>query len=206
MKEHPIIFNTDMVKAILEGRKTMTRRLNALEKINDNPVNWIVKMENIEAHFYNSNTDKNKEIKCPYGQPGDLLWVRETWKKSDFPEADGPFEYKASVDYDTAWNRGIWRPSIHMPKSAARIWLRITDIRVERLQDITGEDAAKEGTDWTPPLVTPEECSETERNLVYKHSFERLWNSIHGWCAWDKNPWVWVVSFEDISSFINHKS
>ncbi len=202
MKESPIIFSTTMVQAVTDGRKTMTRRIIKPQP-KDHYFQSLVLHATGRFTFapngqYNINLKDILEVKCPYGQPGDLLWVREKTilnnnSNTYWPVAGG---YVKTANYEKVI------PSIHMPKAAARVWLRITDIRVERLHDIKGEDAAKEGTEWSHPLVTPEECSEAERNLLYKHSFENLWNSMYGCYAWARNPWVWVLSFEYLK---NHK-
>lgn len=213
----PILFNTEMVRAILDGRKSCTRRL--------------VKPQPDEKHTYplgfvNDSTEI-KDIgsfgfgmseyggliqyaKPPY-QPGDILYVRETWclrydGEKYFYKADKntPREEKRLIDY----NNTSWHPSIHMPKEAARIWLKVTSVRVERLQEITEEQACMEGTDpwdevcyenngWNPTFSDPD--SGGAPNMV--DGFHKLWNSTikksdldrYGW---DANPWVWVIEFE----------
>ena len=151
MAERPIIFSAPMVRAILAGRKTMTRRLAT------SPLR-----------------------KC---EPGDLLWVRETWAPSDPVPA-----YKADNPNSDGWG---WRPSIHMPRSASRITLRVTAVRVERLQDISEEDATAEG-------VNPAVAGRSRWNYpIYSHrtGFVRLWNELHGEHAWLGNPEVVAISF-----------
>jgi hypothetical protein len=179
--EKPILFSTSMVQAILEGRKTQTRRV-----IKPQPgpelkfFGWQVP-EYTHVAFGNNFRIESKH-RNPYGQSGDLLWVRETWKNADFPEAEGPYEYKASMaDINAGWNKGIWKPSIHMPKHAARIWLRVKDVKVERLQEISYADAKAEGVE-------------------YPHDFYDLWFKINGPLSWNANPWVWVVEFEVVST------
>lgn len=222
----PILFNTEMVRAILDGRKTCTRRL--------------VKPQPDEEHtfplgFVTDSTEK-KEVGCfgfgineyggsiqyaklPY-QSGDTLYVRETvWQKTGhYLDVDGEtkavwcneFKYVASDEKpETGWNYS-WakRPSIHMPKEAARIWLKVTDVRVERLQEITEEQAQMEGTDpwdevcyenngWHPTLSDPD--SGGDPNMV--DGFHKLWNSTIKKSDLDRygcdaNPYVWVISFE----------
>ena len=138
MKEKQILFNTDMVKAVLDGRKTQTRR--------------IVK-EPIESSFFKNEKQNiklgHRWVNCPYGQPGDRLWVRETWADLRYTGFDNPFAYKATTSGEGDLIRGEygikWKPSIHMPREACRLVLDITDVRVERLQDITEDDAQAEG-------------------------------------------------------------
>jgi hypothetical protein len=159
MKERPILFSTPMVSAILEGRKTQTRRI----------------LKNPEVSMQN----------CPYGKPGDLLWVRETWGIEKRKEKRIVFKARMN-DYPIQDDR--WRPSIHMPKDAARIWLKLTEVRVERLQDITEKDAIAEGIeDESPYFYNP------------KYSFISLWESINGEGSFYQNPWVWVLTFEVLS-------
>ena len=191
----PILFNTEMVQAILGGRKSCTRRLVKYEpqgyfEVNENPV-------------YIYDTDWNQgRIKPPY-QPSDILYVRETFIQA----AAHIFWYKAD---DKPWmSKGLrWKPSIHMPKEAARIWLKVTDVRVERLQEITEEQACMEGTDpwdeacyenngWHPTFSDPD--SGGVPNMI--EGFHKLWNSTikksdidrYGWNA---NPYVFVIEFE----------
>ena len=181
MKERGIIFTGEMVRAILDGRKTQTRRV--VKHIPDlgSPDMWCKKIE-----IVNQICGDFKRY-CPYGQPGDRLWVRETW--APWPELwtrsdirDQSPLYRAERPF--VGNDVKWRPSNHMPRWASRINLEITDVRVERVQDITDEDALEEGVD--PDGYIP------------RTQFEALWNSIyekrgHGW---DKNPWVWVIEFK----------
>lgn len=185
-----MLFSTEMVKAILGGSKTMTRRMTGLQEINENPDQWKLfgleegititwKALTIGAGF-ESNTKKGW-IPCPYGRPGDMLWVRETF---GFPLRQ--LTYKASWKVDEYGTEPRWKPSIHMPKDAARIWLEITDIGVERLQNITESDAKAEGVEWEP--------------FSYKDGFMTLWQSINGHDSWSANPWVWVVSFKVLST------
>ncbi|MDA3943684.1 MAG: hypothetical protein PF694_09120 [Bacteroidetes bacterium] len=204
MKESPILFSTDMVKAILEGRKTQTRRINSLEGVNENPVNWLVKVINGFAFFYNSNTDKNLDIKCPYGQTGDLLWVREKFET----ETDGTVKFFAGnneVEHNTAYRQLTkWRPSIHMPKAAARIWLQITNVCIERLQDISDKDAIAEGIEKHPNDKTNVHYRNYHHEdflmITPKFSFKTLWEKTTGFDSWDANPWVWVITYKVLST------
>lgn len=187
----PILFNTEMVRAILDGRKTCTRR--------------IMKPQ-LTAHY------GTQYVKPPYG-PGDILYVRETWCALPVNEAGhmrghSVYYYKADGDLRPEGWRGKWKPSIHMPKEAARIWLKVTDVRVERLQEITEDGAWQEGTDcwddacyadngWHPTFEDPDSGG----NCDIIAGFEKLWNSTikksdldrYGWSA---NPYVFVIEFE----------
>lgn len=180
----PILFNMEMVRSILDGRKSCTRRI-----IKPQPQGYF---EVSEEPLYIYDTDgKQGKITPPY-QPGDILYVRETFIQA----AAHIFWYKAD---DKPWMSKdlLWKPSIHMPKEAARIWLKVTDVRVERLQDITGLSVQKEGIE-----LDPKECASkfdfiTELFLL----FQKLWDSTikksdldrYGW---DTNPYVWVIEFE----------
>lgn len=180
----PILFNMEMVRSILDGRKSCTRRI-----IKPQPQGYF---EVSEEPLYIYDTDgKQGKITPPY-QPGDILYVRETFIQA----AAHIFWYKAD---DKPWMSKdlLWKPSIHMPKEAARIWLKVTDVRVERLQDITGLSVQKEGIE-----LDPKECASkfdfiTELFLL----FQKLWDSTikksdldrYGW---NTNPYVWVIEFE----------
>lgn len=182
--EKPILFSTEMVHALLDGKKTQTRRL--------------VKMYKGDEHQLRQNSNWLFENKtCPYGKKGDLLWVRETFKKSEFT-LNG-FTYKANAHPEMP-NKG-WKPSIYMPKSAARIWLKVTNVRVERLKDISKSSALAEGV------------FEIEKDEAYKDymkqpgsyagpigSFFSLWESINGLDSLIADPWLWVIEFEVVST------
>ena len=184
----PILFNTEMVRAILDGRKTVTRRV-----VKPQPESRPTPMKKDSCWpgcFAIQGTAK--VIRPPY-QPGDTLWVRETWAKS----MAGTFMYQAD---DKAIMVERWRPSIHMPREAARLFLRVTGVRVERLKDIDGHGILKEGIDngkSNPAMGTRWENMQSM-------AFAELWNStltsadlpLYGWAA---NPWVWVIEFERIS-------
>lgn len=211
-KERPILFSGEMVRAILEGRKTQTRRVvkhNLVVppqefRVANGPLWW--------RWFSEPNTGL---IRSPYGQPGDRLWVRETWQavhfSKDFETGYVDDIYEAKVipksDDDGWWSpqyaadkhhqnhpedRGFgWRPSIHMPRWASRITLEVTSIRVERLQDISEEDARTEG-------VKPDEESSL---YTYRDAFSFLWESLNAarGYSWESNPFVWVVEFRRCS-------
>lgn len=187
----PILFNTEMVRAILDGRKSCTRRLVKIQP-KDNEYTVVFTRKDVQI-----KTEKTT-AKSPY-QVGDILYVRETWHKYIKRVGKGEschleefYGYKASV---TNWEDANepWRPSIHMPKEAARIWLRVTNVMVERLQDITSEQIHKEGVEVEEPYVLNGEEK--------RYAFSRLWDSTikksdldrYGWNA---SPWVWVIEFE----------
>lgn len=184
MSERPILFSAPMVLALLDGTKTQTRR------IANKPVRHpdLGNIYTPGALVLEREPQHVIERACPYGQPGDRLWVRETWA----PMTNG-FAYGA----DPVWNAspdGKWRPSIHMPRAACRLELEITGVRVERLQDISESDALAEGT---PSDLMPIDVS----RMPYPSSIEAgkyaaLWEQINGPGSWDANPWVWVVEFK----------
>lgn len=175
VKERPILFSTPMVRAILDGRKTQTRRV----------VKGVHRslLEGFSPEYVAD--DGNYP---PYGQVGNVLWVRETWSTS----ARG-WIYKA--DNPNALDNALalrWKPSIFMPKKACRLRLLIKSIRIERLQKITEEDALAEGVYQRAEEVNGGVCYlETAR-----YAFRTLWDSINGKGSWDNNPWVWVIEFE----------
>lgn len=178
----PILFNTQMVRAILEGRKSVTRRVVKPQPPATAHASKV--RSDYGWSFWEGNPEKHY-MKPPF-QAGDILWVRETW--SPVNVRPRRYIYKADVDRSIGEGVGLplcWHPSIHMPREAARIFLRVTDVRVERLKDITATQAMNEGfTDW--------------------NDFVKLWNSTikpkdlptYGW---DANPWVWVIEFERIN-------
>lgn len=179
IREHPILFSTDMVKAILEGRKTQTRRVIKL------PENCTPEQQNYLL-YYNRYVIKE----CPYGLIGGSLWVRETWAESEYIY-DRCF-YKA--DGNSLPSNLKWRPSNFMPRKYSRITLEITDIRVQRVQEITNEDACYEGVKG----IDKSNCLVIEWDYVTP--FKILWDSINAkrGYSWDSNPWVWAISFRRI--------
>ena len=181
MKEKPILFSGDMVRAILEGRKTQTRRVIKNKEFQD----W-VNMKFSDEFIKNPENLWHKL--GPYGQPGDRLWVRETWCLSGKP---GIALYRADQQCEVAQ----WKPSIHMPRWASRISLEIVNIRGERLQEITADECIREGI-LRSDLPTVEERADYD-----KWQFSQLWDSINlvrgfGWAA---NPWIWVIEFKPIN-------
>ncbi|HFZ0441505.1 hypothetical protein ACRAOD_16765 [Raoultella ornithinolytica] len=219
MKERGMIFNGEMVRALLGGRKTQTRRIMAPQPADDiersafpNPdaIGWKSSLK----HKHGSTTAHF----CPFGAVGDRIWVRETFQgplfdyeqmeafledssKFEKPEfcqyaADGGHrpEYQ---DADDNLRYG-WRPSIHMPRWASRILLEITDVRVERLNSISQEDAQAEGlelTGWRPTYSDPDSGGEV---MTPYDNFAELWSSIYGDESWQANPWVWVIEFKRV--------
>jgi hypothetical protein len=184
----PILFNTEMVQAILDGRKTCTRRI-VKGAIPDDAM-WgytmftpkgCISCRGVYADGYGEGF-----YKLPY-QPGDILYVRETWCKGSWMNEKERYYYKAD-DNDF---HCVWHPSIHMPKEAARIWLKVTDVRVERLQEISGEDLIKEGIDFFRSnyvRVAFDEYKNIWNSTIKKSDIDRY--------GWDANPWVWVIEFE----------
>lgn len=248
----PILFNTDMVRAILEGRKTVTRRVVKLKYSNthlemrtDKYGTRLIELQNEEpgvTTVRNPNGTTTHKLlaaieRTPLYHPGDILYVRETWQEvyeTEF-DADAPgscvnirtlipnfdsipkneagistncscaamkprmkyYVFKASdIEYADPQNKLVWSPSIHMPREAARIFLRVTDVRVERLQDMTIKDSLREGV-----KLNLKECVAGEIPLA---PFARVWDSTiketdRALYGWEANPWVWVIEFERIS-------
>lgn len=181
MKERPILFNGAMVRAILSGAKTQTRRVakpkRSMEPMSD---------------------------ECPYGQPGDRMWVRETWTnawdelKNHWSDPER-YHYRADgieVAHVDGMERSPWIPSIHMPRRACRLVLEITAVRVERLQAISEADAIAEGaTAWAGEQNTPIRDLDTGDERI---AFMAMWNCAGG--DWDSNPWVWVIEFKRVEA------
>lgn len=225
MKHTPILFSTEMVQSTLDLRKKMTRRTKGLEVINLNPGQWRLTSENKHICKFYSGSENNpnpiekfwifehkltgdrQEVKCPYGvvrdikEKSDILWVRESFVPDYFDNHAPGYKAdwtKTSAEYVT---EPKWKPSIHMPKSVCRIFLRVTDVRIERLHDISDQDAVDEGIKSIfralhheiryADYLDPESTWGSPRL-----SFLSLWAKINGQQSWDDNPWVWVVSFE----------
>ena len=256
-KQIPILFSTPMVQAILEGRKTMTRRLKGLELVNVPPntglhqrfggmaigphIGWKYQFWDETGRGY-----FDPGMICPYGKPGDVLWVREEhYRFGHWIEKEGvytktgrqkwmfvPVTDQILYEPPEAFRKGrhhkdpytnIWHKRLarFMPKAAARIWLQVTDIRVERLQDISEENAKAEGVkpahcesnEGCPSNLCKDKCAAIGDWWNYmapngedfpaysaKESFESLWQSINGADSWAANPWVWVISFKVLST------
>lgn len=216
MKERPILFSGPMVRAILEGRKTQTRRVvKPQPELRWNC--WLTDDASIEVcrneHPKGDDCQREFFTRCPFGQPGDRLWVRETWSartahfcgEGGCECCDAYIKYEADGDERQFTEDEIppeWsyrrdrerRPSIHMPRWASRITLEITGVRVERLQEISEGDARAEGADPRTAGVEQGEPLKTHRT-----GFVQLWASINGIDSWFANPWVWVVEFRRVA-------
>lgn len=193
MKERPVIFNAEMVRAILDGSKTQTRR--ALTSHHINLIKFAAHIgECYPLEDMHDGSQSYYRQYCPFGQIGDRLWVRETFAKGLCTKSG--LAYRAThkpEDLEEGWFEQIkWTPSIHMPRWASRINLEITNVRVERLNDISEEDALAEGMD--------NGTSEAARAVGWyekpRRAFRRLWSQIYGDDNWDANPWVWVIEFK----------
>lgn len=215
VRERPILFSGAMIRAILAGQKTQTRRIvkpsQSTPKVPPLMMEpWLIDGEQETdddgvpcwAGYHHEYPTGQKWFSCPYGKPGDVLWVRETWRRSESGMPDGVV-YRA--DNLLRWfdgtdmrvnemskslpRDGKWRPSIFMSKWASRITLRITDVRVQQLQEISEDDATAEGVDrGAEPIVGA------------RYAFGQLWNSINGKTyPWELNPWVWALALERIN-------
>lgn len=216
-KERPIGFNGPNVRAILEGRKTQTRRIvKSKEPVHECKNAWVA------GGIWRFSNWEPKEhvgfaVKCPYGKPGDRLWVKETWAdvtrafqlhecedvQNVAFRADDSVYVAGGAYLEKLGDSGIivdkWRPSIFLPHYASRLTLEIAAVRVERLQDISNTDLLAEGV---PPLPysNPDDPID-EFHGRYESAFQSLWDSINGKRApWDSNPWVWVVEFKRVES------
>lgn len=266
MKERGMIFNAEMVRAILDGQKTQTRRIMKVQPSEDfTPMNMALEPDYKARWYIPGIVDKdgylqpaskevfgvsneNEGYSCPFGSVGDRIWVRETWGvvsheldedgriqpwKPDRPAtaihempfgngyysghaiyaADGDFTWGDDDGYEDG--RSCWKPSIHMPRAASRILLEITDVRVERLNAISEEDAQSEGVHtevWDQTVVAMNYAARdeffqfwsedmphyVEMNQLYRSSFRSLWEYIYGAENWLANPWVWVIEFKRV--------
>ncbi|MGN2428601.1 morphogenetic protein [Klebsiella quasipneumoniae] len=210
MTERGMIFNGEMVRAILDVRKTQTRRI---VKGTDGAVKfckeWDINGEEIFVVLgEKDHTGMNPvlgAISCPFGGVGDRIWVRETWARYNIDQNSHDIAYRATTPAD--WpEEGRWRPSIHMPRWASRILLEITDVRVERLNVISEEDARAEGVGiavWFAAKGVPESewTSLGEQGAMqasHINKFATLWESIYGAESWKANSWVWVIEFKRV--------
>ena len=203
MRERPILFSSEMVRAILDGRKTQTRRVIKFRSLPEIPVTSMYEHGGFEGEPFTQSWSADhageksivveQGIKCPYGQPGDRLWVREAFHS--WHEDGNHAIYRADGEDQRVGKRhesygvGRWSPSIHMPRWASRITLEVTGVRVERVQKISAKDLVAEGAITKDPF-----------NVTNRPHFQRLWdwiNTKRGF-GWEKNPWVWVVEFKRI--------
>ncbi|RDL13560.1 hypothetical protein [Pseudomonas jessenii] len=216
-KERPILFSAPMVRAILDGRKTVTRRA-----VNPQPVLTEGSGFSWKGHLFGCGSDNRETTRnfsrhcCPFGKPGDRLWVRETWYCDHSEVMRGPYLKPDDLDVSEARDDGtlvyaadgltpyeadqpVWKPSIHMPRWACRILLEITDVRVERLQDISEEQAKAEGVRRVE-LINRWFAHDDSENAfgTATGAFRDLWKSTGG--DWEANPWVWVVEFKQVTS------
>lgn len=212
MKETPILFSTPMVQSILEGRKTQTRRLVKHPK--NVPSDHILRTDVMrdKSIVWFQNPDYNNvgySHDSPYGKPGDLLWVRETWAPDLAGNGENGYtefiKYAADgtslpINWVKDYDRFSNKPGIHMNKEYARIWLQVESVRVERLQDISEQDAIAEGVERLKGAQWKDPSTGLFRDYTYKDAFELLWESINGTDSWQANPWVWVVSFRVLST------
>lgn len=214
MKERPILFSGPMVRAILDGKKTQTRRVM---KVQPGEFQHVDCEDNLGWHFWwdvvtydlnlvmGADQAYSDEIKCPYGKPGDRLWVREcAW----YGPQDKRVEYSADLDDEAKQNAKAWgakhHPSIHMPRWASRITLEVTAVEVEQVQDIDWVDAKAEGVDIeamrpVDEAGVPHGMGQCDLAIP---AFRKLWDSINAkrGFSWESNPHVWVVEFERVSA------
>jgi hypothetical protein len=233
MKQHPILFSTPMVQAILEGRKTQTRRTSKLDEINSNPDDYIFQgfsranPKNVFGALFMHKSGMMVFIPCPYGQVGDMLWVREEhkiWSKikrgdkcetwfCEFRDGTKIDIYCKGLELKTLQNLrkrktlGKWQRARFLPKDFAFRFLQITDIRIERLQNISEQDAIAEGIEsWIEERLRSKPTHykvyywDDDEDSTYSSSaitsYETLWQKINGSDSWNKNPWVWVIEFK----------
>ena len=197
MSVKPILFNTEMVRAILDGRKKLTRRIVKIPNYINQQDDGLYTLFAEGTCYENQHFEEIVQyLKKPY-QPGDILYVRETWGHPISLNSDKQYVFRADKIAENGFKNDshIWYPSIHMPKEAARIWLRVTNVRVDRLNEITDKDAEREGTQPDYPFDY-----DVDKWPNLEH-FKKIWNSTikksdldrYGW---DASPWVWVVEFE----------
>lgn len=222
MRERPILFSAPMVRAILAGTKTQTRRVVKPQPTHPHfggrlPFMLVPDDEGEDLYLHSSCL--GAAIRCPYGAPGDRLWVREAWMDLqgtgvEARDRNGKltrYAYAADTppgSYGDECRKDFglkWRPSIHMPRAASRITLEITGVRVERLQDISEADAVAEGVErvvvgdgWRHYTDPASELAGPIPHASALGSYRSLWESINGPGSWDANPWVWVVEFQRV--------
>ncbi|HCL4864176.1 TPA: hypothetical protein N2E68_004328 [Salmonella enterica] len=204
VKERGMIFNGEMVRAILDGRKTQTRRIMKNQPAGDYPETPAL-IRNVGTGFqWHGLYGESSIFNCPLGSIGERIWVRETFRVHSRATDVATLVYRASVR--NSWTEQThrvpvavcnkpatpekWTPSIHMPRWASRILLEITDVRVERLRDLSEEDAKSEGIIPSAGGVLP--------GWEYRINFRDLWMDIYGTDNWEANPWVWVIEFKRV--------
>ena len=212
MKERGMIFNGEMVRAILDGRKTQTRRIIKDCTVGRDQISKFIQIEKKFIGCYPEDVPELIRECCPYGVPGDRIWVREAFRVHSRATDVATLVYKASER--NSWTEQThrvpvavcnkpatpekWTPSLHMPRWASRILLEITDVRVERLNSISQEDAQAEGlelTGWRPTYSDPDSGGEV---MTPYDNFAELWSSIYGDESWQANPWGWVIEFKRV--------
>lgn len=197
MRERGMIFNAEMVRAILNGSKTQTRRMvkpqyqhesQQLVKCEDGLFRWWIK---------GAQMPHGGPINQKHGQVGDRIWVRETFAKGLCTKSTLAYRatHKPEDLEDGFWETIKWTPSIHMPRWASRILLEITNVRVERLNAISEEDAQAEGVTPSTHLITPPEA-------MHRVGFRNIWESIYGEESWSANPWCWVIEFKRVGDAV----
>lgn len=211
MKPIPIFFLPELVKANFDGQKIVTRRNNGLEGINQSPDEWIFHSYDINrkgkfcALFSNRSHPALKQVAVsPFGMTDDTLWVRETWMNLniDFPDRDPIYVYKADLLYGNDYGPINWKPNIHMPKDACRQFLKVESVRVERVQDITEEEAKLEGVTpgkfrEGPNVMRGEFQLEIDLNHgSYKDGFQYVIWQLYGRDFWNENRWVWRYRYD----------
>ena len=222
MKEHPILMQTDMVKAILDGRKTQIRRVIKPQPPSDAKPCTCTRVKHFYIDKVPSPTDRLEctsdvmTIKCPYGQVGDRLWVRETWQVDDWNYPNHKeavlkenLEFRADATTEEEYYNYLgWKSPLHLDKIFARIWLEITGVRVERLQEITEVDAIAEGVSYntTNEYAQMRVLSRGQANEdtwpTPQESFRKLWDSLNAkrGYGWEVNLWVWVIEFKRVDN------
>ena len=209
MAVKPILFSTPMVQAILDGRKTMTRRIvkpryrddeSGFQVITRTSDGACVRVEKIDLNESGIFADGSERyVNEPY-QPGDILYVRETWNINKSGSIE-EWNYRYKADGDENWWLSAWRPSIHMPKAAARIWLRVNAVKAEHLQQISQDDMMLEGC-WPgcADCIEHGGCYLPDVCGYVRDAWVKLWDGQYADSdfSWNSNPWVWVISFEQI--------
>jgi hypothetical protein len=206
VKIKPILFSTDMVKSIINGIKTKTRRTKGLEDLLESKYVYQgipdgLSNTHVFARMWKGHWVETIHKFCPYGNVGDILWVRETFREIEQDYGEPRYEYKSIEKINLS---DKWKPSIFMPKKACIIFLQIKSVTVERLQDISESDAIAEGIEMTWIHNDIKQCmfknyiNHGRGSLYPIESFKSLWESINGKGSIDSNPWVWVIEFEKI--------